>query len=47
MLNEFVDGPNASSQAATLLKPAFDALAQAAGLQKSPNYDKKGERVKK
>jgi hypothetical protein len=32
------------SNVATLLRPAFDALWQACGQEKSPNYDDEGNR---
>ena len=45
VLNDFPDSSSAHNQATSLLKPAFDALAQAAGLPGSPNYDANGNRV--
>jgi hypothetical protein len=44
VMDEFADEAGASEQAGALLKPVFDALAQAAGLPKSRNYDENGKR---
>lgn len=47
VMNDFVDAPSATQQAGSLLKPVFDALAQAGGLPGSPSYDSNGNRKKK
>ena len=44
LLNDFAEAPAATLQSESLLKPIFDAIAQAAGLAGSPNYDANGNR---
>jgi hypothetical protein len=45
LLDEFADAAVAVNQASTILKPVFDAVAQAAGLAGSFNYDINGNRI--
>ena len=45
LVEEFADAAVAVNQASKILKPVFDAVAQAAGLAGSFNYDVNGNRV--
>lgn len=47
LVEEFADAAAAGNQASTILKPVFDAVAQAAGLAGSFNYDASGNRVQR